>query len=109
MSKPRQYDAFVSYNRRDRRLIDVIARKLAALGVRCWVDRDLRPGVLWLDELSRAFEAIGCCLACFGRSNPSQGQCEEIRWAVQRRMENSESFRIVTALLPGRENLPRLI
>jgi len=49
--------AFISYSHKDRKWLDRISEMLTPLerrGLRVWSDEDIKPGMLWRDEIDKA-------------------------------------------------------
>jgi hypothetical protein len=62
-----EYDAFLSYNWRDKDAVRAIARQLRERGLRPWMDeRQLRPGAPWQPELEEIITRVPAA-AVFGR------------------------------------------
>ena len=62
-----EYDAFLSYNWRDKDAVRAIARQLRERGLRPWMDeRQLRPGAPWQPELEEIITHVPAA-AVFGR------------------------------------------
>jgi hypothetical protein len=66
-----EYDAFLSYNWRDKDAVRAIARQLRERGLRPWMDeRQLRPGAPWQPELEEIITRVPAA-AVFGRRTPT--------------------------------------
>ena len=58
--------AFISYVRENKDIIDRLAAELRGQGVIVWLDRDaLGPGDRWQDEIGKAIRNGDFFLACF--------------------------------------------
>jgi hypothetical protein len=103
------YDAFVSYNSRDREIVESISRLLEEhSGLLLWKDDwELTGGQDWLEALP---EGIGRCrsLIAFGGANGiGPWHKEEIKVAMRKAVE-SGAMKIIPTLLPGAPDRPDL-
>ncbi len=98
----RKKTAFLSYNSRDRGVVDKIAHKLKANGIHIWYDRwNLIPGDQWQEDIEKALDECNCYVALIGESGIGPWQNAEMRTAINRRVKSSTSeFRVIPVLLP---------
>ncbi len=115
MPDTRLYDVFLSYNSRDRTVVEQLAcclRDKAGLAV--WFDEwRLIPGDDLQEELEKALDGSKSCAVLIGPSSLGAWQREEMRAAIQSRVEQ-QSCRVVPVILPGatfpeRAKLPRFL
>jgi formylglycine-generating enzyme required for sulfatase activity/energy-coupling factor transporter ATP-binding protein EcfA2 len=101
MGMPREFDVFLSYNRRDEDVVGKIAVGLRDRGVWPWLDRwNLTPGGAWQDELSAALECSRSCAVLLGPHDV--GGWGRIELAVSLDlMSRDPAFRVFAVLLPG--------
>lgn len=110
---PAKYDTFISYNRRDKALVEVLALRLSAEGVTFWLDtNDLVPGEAWQPEIEKALEDCDSCCILVGQGGLTKWQNEEKQLAIARRVYTDNAFRVIPVLLPKvspevREDLSR--
>ena len=62
-------DVFISYQRAERDAVQIIANKLAELGVEVWFDGKLRVGGSYDEEIAKALDASKCVLVCWTPSS----------------------------------------
>lgn len=95
------YDFFISYNRRDWALVEVLATRLGAeAGLRVWLDRDqLQPGVSWRQEIETAMNGSAATLIVWGPHGlgPIQRRERDLAYAIH---DDREDFRVLYVLLP---------
>ncbi|MBL9137246.1 MAG: toll/interleukin-1 receptor domain-containing protein [Verrucomicrobiales bacterium] len=102
MSEPAP-DVFLSYNSRDRAMVEGIANQLAEHGLRPFFDRwDLAPGLRWRPELERALAECGAVAVCLGPNGIGDVQKREVDVGLQRQDRNAQ-FPVIPVLLPGGE------
>jgi len=104
--RQRTFDVFLSYNREDRRSVELLAQRLKRKGIVPWLDKwNLIPGTPFQPEIE---EALASCLSCavfIGKSGIGPWQSEEMRAAIQRRVSSTKPFRVIPVLLPGAKRL----
>jgi superfamily II DNA or RNA helicase/tetratricopeptide (TPR) repeat protein len=99
---PAKFDTFISYDRRDKPLVEILARRLTAQGVAFWLDtNDLIPGEPWQPGIEKALGACDSCCILVGRDGLTGWQNEEKQLALTRRISTDNVFRVITVLLPG--------
>lgn len=103
------FSVFLSYSGSDRLTVEALARKLSSHGIKPWLDRwNLVPGEPFQPEIERAIASCAACAVLIGRSDLGPWQNEEMRLAIQRRVEEGRgrlrsSFRVIPVLLPESE------
>jgi WD40 repeat protein/energy-coupling factor transporter ATP-binding protein EcfA2 len=102
MGKDKIYDAFLSYNSRDRDLIIQIGQWLIdSAHMKVWLDNwNLIPGDPWQDELETALDQSKVCVVFIGPNHIGPWQHEEMRSALDERV-SKKTIRVVPVLLPG--------
>lgn len=110
-----RFDAFLSYTREDRPVVEKIAKRLEDEGrLRVFLDRwNLVPGEPWQDAIEKALSNSASCVIFLGPSGIGPWANEEIMVAVDERVR-AHSFRVIPVLLPGAEKdkgeaLPRFL
>lgn len=97
-----KHDTFFSYNSEDRSLVDALAHRLLAENIKPWLDKwDIVPGELWQSEIEKALESCASCCVFIGRSGLGPWQTEEMRVAIDRRVNAPGTFRVIPIVLPG--------
>ena len=100
-SAPR-FDVFLSYNSRDRAVVQRIAERLQRAGLKPWWDRwSLRGGQPWQDELPRAIDGSEAFAFFVGPHGEGDWAREELYLAQDRATTNREHFYLIPVLLPG--------
>src|SRR5438067_7874275 len=116
--EPAQIGVFLSYNSADAAVIEELANRLRREGTTIWMDSwNLTPGDPWLESIEKALTSASCCVVCVGASGIGRWQNEEMRLAIDRRVEtrgSAKPFRLIPVLLPGLErprwsDLPRFL
>ncbi len=98
-----QFDVFLSYNSRDRAVVERIAKRLQRAGVQPWLDRwSLTPGEEWQRELGAGLEASAACAVFVGPQELGGWELEEVALALDRAATH-RGFRVFPVLLPGVE------
>jgi TIR domain len=88
------YHAFLSHNGADKPAIRDLAAKLEERGLVCWLDEwNLIPGNSWQPAIEEALGQCDTCLVCFGPHGLGPWHNEEMRLALQRRVNSSERKR----------------
>jgi SAM-dependent methyltransferase len=110
-----RFDAFLSYTREDFSVVEKIAQRLEdEAHVRVFLDRwHLVPGEPWQDAIEKALSRSASCVIFLGPSGIGPWAVEEMKVAVDERV-NDHSFRVIPVLLPGAhenkgEGLPRFL
>lgn len=102
---------FLSHNSDDKQAVEVVAERLSDEGMEPWFDKwRLIPGDPWQKAIEEALESCDCCLVFIGPSGIGPWQHEEMRAAIDRRVNEPTPFhvvpfRVVPVLLP-RANRP---
>lgn len=104
-SCPEEYQVFLSYNREDAQDVEQIARHLVERGVQPWLDQwNLIPGNPWQPMVEYALRECCACAIFVGPSGLGPWQHEEMRVALDHRIQQGDgSYRVIPVLLPGAE------
>ena len=107
-----KYDVFLSHNSADKPAVEELARWLVKAGLQPWLDIwNLIPGEPWQEAIEQALDKCAACAVFIGPSGAGPWQNEEMRAAIQRRVEERREgerpFRVIPALLPGAERIER--
>jgi len=96
-----QHLVFLSHNNDDKPAVEAIAEQLREKQLTPWLDKwNLIPGRPWQPEIERALGECGSCAVFIGPSGMGPWQHEEMRLAIDRRV-NSPDFAVIPVLLPG--------
>jgi WD40 repeat protein/energy-coupling factor transporter ATP-binding protein EcfA2 len=96
-----RFDVFLSYNGRDKPIVERIARKLRSSGVNPWLDVwCVTAGVHWQEELAQGLAAASACAVLLGPSDLGAWEREELAVAHDRAAKE-RGFRLFLVLLPG--------
>ncbi|MCL3781451.1 sigma-70 family RNA polymerase sigma factor [Prolixibacteraceae bacterium JC049] len=103
--------AFLSHNHEDKEIIEQVGIKLRKEGITPWLDKwNLIPGDPWQEAIEEALDSCNTCIVFFGNNGVGPWQNEEMRIAIQRRVEDKQrSFRVIPVILPGAQktsNIP---
>jgi TIR domain len=100
---PMRHDVFLSYHTSDKPVVEDLARRLVKRGVQPWLDTwNLIPGEPWQEAIESALDACTTCAVFIGPSGMGTWQHEEMRLAIDRRVNASRgAFRVIPVLLPG--------
>jgi small GTP-binding protein len=102
-----KFDVFLSHNSKDKAVVEKIAKRLKAVGLRPWLDKwNLTGGDTIEDALEKAIETIPCAALCFGPADVGNWHIMEIRayvgaWAKKK-------ARMIPVILPSVEEVPKL-
>ena len=103
---PKQYDAFLSYNSRDRAAVAALARRLRDKGLDLYQDVwELAPGQEFQSAMTKRIGDSKSCVVFLGPNGLGPWQDQEVQVVINRRAYDGE-YRVVPVLLPGFE-LPR--
>jgi small GTP-binding protein len=103
----KKFDAFFSYNSKDKAVVEKIAKRLKAVGIRPWLDKwNLSPGDNALDALEVAIKTIPCAALCFGPADVGKWHVIEIRAYVEKWAAGSA--RMIPVILPEVKEAPEL-
>ena len=99
----KKYGVFLSHNSLDKPLVESLARKLQESGLRPWLDNwNLIPGIPWQPEIEKALQECLSCAVLLGKHGSGPWQLEEMRTAINRRVQQSKGvFPVIPVLLPG--------
>jgi Novel STAND NTPase 1/TIR domain len=97
------FDVFLSYNRRDKDVVDRIAVSMQRAGVRPWFDTwSLTPGGTWQDEMAAGLAHSRSCAVLLGPHDVGGWGRIEMAVALDR-TTREPGFRVFPVLLPGLE------
>jgi WD40 repeat protein/energy-coupling factor transporter ATP-binding protein EcfA2 len=100
---PQQFDVFLSYNSRDRAVVERIAERLRRAGIEPWLDRWwLTPGERWQRELETGLRASAACAVFVGADDRGEWRREEVDVAIEQ-AATRPGFRVFPVLVPGVE------
>jgi len=101
----KEYDIFLSHNSIDKQFVEQIANYLVRNNIKPWLDKwNLIPGEPWQDAIEGALKKCKSCAIFIGPSGRGPWQNEEMRAAINRRVNESHSnFRVIPVLLPKTE------
>jgi hypothetical protein len=96
------YDVFLSHNSKDKPAVETLAARLMdEAGIKVWFDKwNLKHGGPFLEQLEKGINQSRACAVFIGPGGISPWHNEEMRVALQRRVEHP-GFRVVLALLPN--------
>jgi hypothetical protein len=99
------YHAFLSHNGADKPLVEQVAEQLEKQGIACWLDKwNLVPGDPWQPALEQALGQCATCVVFFGPHGLGPWHNEEMRLALQRRVNSpDQKLRVLPVILPGGE------
>ncbi|MBV8225365.1 MAG: toll/interleukin-1 receptor domain-containing protein, partial [Verrucomicrobia bacterium] len=101
------FKAFLSHGSADKPAVEEIARRLLKLGIEPWLDKwHLIPGDPWQPALEKALAESESCVVFVGPSGFGPWQNEEMRAAIDRRVQE-KGFRVIPVLLPGAQRARR--
>jgi PAS domain S-box-containing protein len=100
-----RYNVFLSHNSADKPVVEKLARRLVKEGIQPWLDTwNLIPGEPWQEAIEEALDSCATCAVFVGPSGTGPWQNEEMRAAIDRRVNDPErAFRVIPVLLPGTE------
>ncbi len=108
------YDVFLSHSSRDKPAVEKLARALRDQGLKPFLDKwHLVPGEPWQEALEDALDQSATCAVFLGPDGIRPWQNEEMRAALDERVQDSD-FRVIPVLLEGaskpeRKQLPRFL
>lgn len=111
------HDVFISYNSADSSQVHSLAQELREReNIVCWLDVwSIVPGTPWQEALESALVNSQVVIVAIGRAGLGPWHYEELRNALELRVEKTaEQRRVITVLLPGvtqeiLDNLPRFL
>jgi len=97
------YDAFLSYNSLDREVVEDLAARLKAKGLKLYLEAwELLAGREFQPGLARGLIESATCVTFLGPNGVGPWQDQEIQVAIDRRVRDKD-FHVVPVLLPGAE------
>jgi hypothetical protein len=101
------FDVFLSHSSADKPAVEELARRLKEEGIQAWLDKwNLIPGAPWQPAMEKALAASETCAVFVGPSGLGPWQDEEMRVAIDRRVQDKDK-RVIPVLLPGAERPER--
>src|SRR5215510_12127363 len=98
-----QYDSFISYNNADRVAVEIHARRLRELGLSLFLDLwEIVPGDPFQETIETALNNSATCIVFLGANGLGPWQNEEVRIAIENRVDK-RSGRVIPVILPGME------
>lgn len=99
------HHVFLSHSSSDKPAVEELARRLRQIGIEPWLDKwNLIPSEPFQPALEQALEECSTCAVFIGPSGLGPWQNEEMRAAIDRRVQDrSRRFRVIPVLLPGAE------
>lgn len=95
------FDVYLSYNSRDRAVVERIAERLKRAGIEPWLDRwSLTPGGDWQHELGVGLDSCEACAVLVGPHDLGAWELQEVAVAIDRAATH-RGFRVFPVLLPG--------
>ena len=103
------FQVFLSHSSAEKAAVEEIARRLLREGIEAWLDKwHLIPGDPWQPAIEKALAESESCVVFVGPSGFGPWQNEEMRAAIDRRVQESERrFRVIPVLLPGGQRAKR--
>ncbi|MDQ3007068.1 MAG: TIR domain-containing protein [Chloroflexota bacterium] len=96
-----KFDVFLSHNSKDKPIVEQIAHKLEAKGLKVWLDKwNLVPGDPWQEDLEDALDESQTITVFVGPHTISPWENEEMRSAIEERVQDKKR-RVIPVLLPG--------
>jgi hypothetical protein len=98
-----KFHVFLSHSGVDKPAVEELAVRLRREGIEPWLDEwNLVPGDPWQPALERALGDCSTCAVFIGPGGFSAWQNEEMRAAIDRRVQEGRGqFRVIPVLLPG--------
>src|SRR4051794_26007121 len=98
-----RWTAFLSHNGKEKPAVEGLAEELEARGVSCWLDKwNLIPGDPWQPAIEDALSRCDTCVVFFGPHGLGPWHNEEMRLAIQRRVNSGgKKLRVLPVILPG--------
>jgi hypothetical protein len=95
----------MSHNGTDKPLVEQLANELEKQGISCWLDKwNLIPGDPWQAAIEEALGQCDTCVVFFGPHGLGPWHNEEMRLAIQRRVNSRErKLRVLPVILPRGE------
>jgi len=96
-----KFHVFLSHNSKDKPVVELIAHKLEAKGLKVWLDKwNLVPGEPWQEDLEEALDNSQTIAVFVGPHRISPWENEEMRSAIEERVQDKKR-RVIPVLLPG--------
>jgi len=104
MTSAAPFDLFLSYNHADEQAVRKIRKRLAARGVRSFIDQDdLNAGKAWPAELERALQNSRAVAVFVGRTGYGRWQQREIQYSLVLQTESNGKLAVIPVILEGAE------
>src|SRR5262245_48747204 len=102
-STPKRFDAFLSYNSLDLRVVEDMYGRLKSKGLALFLEQEeLRPGESYQEVLAKALHESKTCVVFVGPNGLGPWQREELQAAIDKNVRD-KSFLVIPVLLPGAE------
>jgi hypothetical protein len=103
------FQVFLSHSSADKAAVEELGRRLLKEGIEAWLDKwNLIPGDQWQPAIEKALAESETCAVFVGPSGFGPWQNEEMRAAIDRRVQDSDRhFRVIPVLLPGARRAER--
>lgn len=99
-TSPRVFDVFLSYNAKEKKVVERLAERLKREAVEPWLDSwCLTPGGDWQDELAEGLRRSSSCAVFVGPGGVGDWERMELKLATDR-MAKDRNFRVFIVLLP---------
>lgn len=107
MAKKKQFDVFLSHNRKDLSAVERLGSELKARGLDVWLDKwQLEPGRPWQEALEEVIETAKAAVVLVGKDGLGPWQNREMRVLLSAFVDRQ--LRVIPVLLPGAKKKPRL-
>jgi len=104
---PDEFDVFLSHNSRDKPLVEEIAARLRARGLRAWLDKwELRPGFPWQEGIEEGVRTSHAGAVFVGAAGLGAWQEPEMRAFITR--SRRQKVPVIPVLLPDCPDSPQL-
>lgn len=108
-SHKREPTVFLSYARADSDVVEQIADKLAAAGIRVWFDQKLHPGSRWMEEIERELAAANFVVFFISPQSVESGWArQELQLALHRQISGEGGAVVLPVILEDADVPPLL-
>lgn len=107
MAPKRQFDVFLSHNRKDLSAVERLGNELKARRLAVWLDKwELQPGKPWQEALEQVIDTAKAAAVLVGKDGLGPWQNREMRACLSAFVDRN--LRVIPVLLPGAKRKPRL-